>query len=274
MTQAAVRREDRPAVERVESEPVTLSRVVRSEAIKFTTLRSTVSVLAGAAIGLVVIALLIGWNTRHLGGEIDPNDLAPSATLQGYFLGQLLIGALGVLFVTGEYSTGMIYSTLTAVPRRIPVLGAKLIVFVTATLPLLAVMCVVAFVSAQALISGYRPGYSLGDPGVVRVVLGTALYLTLVGVIGAAIGWIVRSTPGSLVTYLAVVLVLPGIFGGALGHWGKRVAEFMPSQAGSSFINTIRDSPSLRPWPGLAVMVVWVLAFLAVALVSLKRRDA
>ena len=57
----------------------------------------------------------------------------PSATLQGYYLGQLLIGALGVLFVTGEYSTGMIRSTFAAVPKRLPVLWAKLVVFVAVT---------------------------------------------------------------------------------------------------------------------------------------------
>jgi ABC-2 type transport system permease protein len=255
-------------------EPVTLRRAVRSEWIKFTTLRSTVAVLAGAAVAMVVIALLIGYNTRHITSTLDPNDIVASSTMQGYFLGQLLIGALGVLFVTGEYSTGMIRSTLTAVPRRIPVLWAKLLVFVGITLSVMTVACLIAFTASQGLISHYRTGFSLGDPGVIRVVVGTALYLTMVGIIGAAIGWIVRSTPGALVTYLAVVLVIPGILGGALGHWGKRVAEVMPSQAGASFINTIRDQPSLHPWPGIALMAGWVVAFLAVAVVTLKRRDA
>lgn len=260
--------------QRVQSEPVNLKRAFRSEWIKFTTLRSTVAVLAGAAVGLVVIALLIAYNTRHIAGHIDPNDLAASATLQGYYLGQLLIGSLGVLFVTGEYSTGMIRATMTAVPRRLPVLWAKLIVFVTVTLTTLLIFCVVAYTSAQALISHYRTGYSLGDSGVLRVVLGTAVYLTMVGMIGAAIGWIVRSTPGALVTYLAVVLVIPGILGGALGNWGRHVAQYLPSSAGASFINTIRDQPSLGPWPGLAVMGVWVVGFIVIAAVSLRRRDA
>jgi ABC-2 type transport system permease protein len=254
--------------------PVTLPRVIRSEWIKFTTLRSTLAVLGGAALGILVIALLVGYNTRHLSPSLDANDVVASSVLQGYYLGQLLIGALGVLFVTGEYSTGMIRATMTAVPRRLPVLWAKLVVFISITLTTMLIMCFVAFVSAQGLISHYRTGYSLSDPGVLRVVIGTAVYLTLVGVIGAAIGWIVRSTPGSLVTYLATVLVIPVIFGEALGHWGKRVAEYLPSEAGASFINTIRDQPSLHPWPGLALMAAWAVAFLAVAVISLKRRDA
>jgi ABC-2 type transport system permease protein len=257
-----------------ESKPVTLARVVSSEWIKFTTLRSTMSVLAGACFGMILIALLVGYNTRHLSGSLDPNDIVASSPMQGYFLGQLLIGALGVLFVTGEYSTGMIRATMTAVPKRVPVLWAKLIVFVTATLSTLLVVCLVAFLAAEALISHYRPGISLGSPGALRVVLGTAIYLTLLGTIGAAIGWIVRSTPGALVTYLATVLVIPVIFGEAIGHWGKHVAEVLPSEAGASFINTIRDQPSLHPWPGLAVMAAWTVGFLAIAIVCLRRRDA
>jgi ABC-2 type transport system permease protein len=264
----------RPPREMVRSEPVTLSRVVTSEWIKFTTLRSTLSVLAGAAFGMLLIALLVAYNTRHLSLSLDPNDVVPSSTMQGYYLGQLLIGALGVLFVTGEYSTGMIRATMTAVPRRVPVLWAKLIVFVAATLSVMTVMCVVAFVCAQGLISHYRTGFSLGDPGALRVVLGTAVYLTLVGTIGAAIGWIVRSTPGALVTYLAVVLVVPVLLGGAMGNWGKHVAQYLPSQAGASFINTIRDQPSLHPWPGLGLMALWAAVFIAIAIATLTRRDA
>jgi ABC-2 type transport system permease protein len=84
----------------------------------------------------------------------------------------------------------------------------------------------------------------------------------------------VRSTPGALVSYLAVILVIPVIFAEAIGHWGKHVAEFLPSQAGGSFIQSIPDSPSLHPWPGIAVMVAWVVVFLAVAVVCLRRRDA
>jgi ABC-2 type transport system permease protein len=254
--------------------PVTLRRVIASEWIKFTTLRSTVSVLAGAAVAMIVIALLIGYNTRHLSTTLDPNDIVASSPMQGYYLGQLLIGALGVVFVTGEYSTGMIRATMTAVPKRVPVLWAKLIVFVGVTLSTLLVTCLIAFLAAEAIISRSRPGISLSSPGALRVVLGTAVYLTLIGTIGAAIGWIVRSTPGALVSYLATILVIPVIFGEAIGHWGRRVAEVLPSEAGSSFVQTIRDQPSLPPWPGLAVMVGWVVVFLAVGVVCLRRRDA
>jgi ABC-type transport system involved in multi-copper enzyme maturation permease subunit len=258
----------------VDSAPVTLRRVVRSEWRKFVSLRSTLAVLAAAVLGMLIVGMIVAYNTRHLSSTLDPNDVVASSPLQGYYLGQLLIGALGVLFVTGEYSTGMIRATMTAVPRRVPVLWAKLIVFVTVTATAMVVSSVAAFLAAEGFISRYRTGFSLGSPGAARVAIGTGVYLTLVGVIGAAIGWIVRSTPGALVTYLGVILVIPVLFGTVLGQWGKHVAEFLPSQAGSAFINTIPDGLSLHPWAGLGVMALWVVGFVAVAVVLLRRRDA
>ena len=257
------------------AQPVTLRRVIRSEWIKFWTLRSTWAVLGAAVVGMLALAVVVAYNTRHLTSNLQANDIAPSSTLQGYFLAELLIGALGVLFVSGEYSTGMIRSTLVAVPRRLPVLWAKLVVFVTITAVSMITVSIVAFVSAQALLSHYRTGFSLSDPGVLRVVIGTGVYLTLVGMIGAALGWIVRSTPGALVTYFAIVLVLPVLFGDALGNWGKEVAQFLPGQAGASFSTSIPESSySLSPWVGLLVLAGWVAVALAIAAGVLRRRDA
>jgi ABC-2 type transport system permease protein len=253
--------------------PVTFRRVVASEWLKFWTLRSTRAVLAAAVLGMIAIALIVAANTRHLTPRVQAEDLVPSATLQGYYLGQLLIGALGVLFVTGEYSTGMIRSTMAAVPRRLPVLLAKLAVFLVVTATSMIIVSVVAFLAAQAVLARDRPGYSLSEPGVLRVVIGTGVYLTLVGLIGMALGWIVRSTPGALVAYIATILVLPALFGNVLGSWGKHIAEYLPSQAGASFSTSIHEPPSLAPWPGLATMAAWVVLGLVIAAVELRRRD-
>jgi ABC-2 type transport system permease protein len=260
--------------ERVQSQPVTLGRAVRAEWVKWRSLRSTWAVLGVAVLGMVVIACLVAYNTRHLSTNLQANDLAPSATMQGYYLGQLLIGALGVLFVSGEYGTGMIRSTLAAVPRRVPVLWAKLIVFVAVVAVSMVTVCLVAYLASQGLLSHYRTGYSLSDPGVLRVVVGTGIYLTLVGMIGAALGWIVRSTPGALVAYVGVVLVIPVLFGDALGTVGKKIAEFTPTQAGAAFSTSIPDGPSLHPYVGLAVMAAWVVVALGAAVWVLRRRDA
>ena len=259
---------------RVESQPVTTRRAISSEWIKWKSLRSTWAVLGVAILGMVVFGLIVAYNTRHLTPNLQANDIAPSATLQGMYLGQLLIGALGVLFVSGEYSTGMIRSTLAAVPKRIPVLWAKLVVFVAVVGTSMIVISFVAFLSAQGLLSHYRTGFSLSDPGVLRVVVGTGIYLTLIGVIGAILGWIVRSTPGALVAYVGLVLVLPVLFGNALGNWGKNVGKFLPSSAGMRFAESIPDGYTLTPWWSLAVLVGWVVIGLVVATVLLRRRDA
>jgi ABC-type transport system involved in multi-copper enzyme maturation permease subunit len=257
----------------VQSEPVTLPRAIKSEWIKFRSLRSSWAVLGGAVAGMLLIGLIVAYNTRHLTGNQDANDLAPSATLQGYYLGQLLIGALGVLFVSSEFSTGMIYSTFAAVPKRIPVLWAKLVVFVAVTAVSMITISVISFLAAQAVIGHYRHAYSLSDPGVWRVVLGTGLYLTLVGVIGGMIGWIVRSTPGSLVTYFALMLVLP-VIGELFGPSGLRLTQYLPGPAGSAFAASVSEPPHLSAGVGLLVLCAWVVAGVIVATASLRRRDA
>jgi ABC-2 type transport system permease protein len=84
----------------------------------------------------------------------------------------------------------------------------------------------------------------------------------------------VRSTPGALVAYIGVVLVLPVLFGNVLGNLGKNIGKFLPSSAGARFAQSIPDGYSLTPWWGLAVLVGWVLVGLAVAVILLRRRDA
>ena len=257
----------------VESQPVTLHSAIASEWVKFRTLRSSASMLAGAAIGMVAIGMIVGWNTRRISPSLDPEDIVASAVLQGYYLGQLLLGSLGVLFVSAEYSTGMIRSTMAAVPRRIPVLLAKFVVFVTITSITIIPSCVIAFVAGQGIISRTRSSYSLSDPGVLRLVLGTGLYLVCIGVIGASCGWLVRNTPGALVTYFAIILALPGIFGNVLGNWGKDIAQYFPSEAGRSFVSSLHLPYTLSTWTGFTVLLAWVVIGLAASAFSLRTRD-
>jgi ABC-2 type transport system permease protein len=256
------------------SEPVTFPRVLKSEWIKFRSLRSTWWVLGATVVTMLALALVIAYNTRHLTAGQQAEDLTPSAPLQGVELAQLLLGALGIVFVSGEFSTGMIRSSFAAVPRRVPVLWAKLIVFATVTATLMAAASLVSFLAAQALIGHYRSAYSLAGPGALRAVAGTAAYLTLAGVIGMMIGWLVRSTPGSLVTYAALMLVVPALFGNFLQHWGQVINEYTPPQAGSSFYSDLPDSPYLSPWVGFGVVAAWAAAATLIATVTLSRRDA
>ncbi|GAB3781981.1 ABC transporter permease [Nocardioides ungokensis] len=253
--------------------PVTLPRVVRSEWLKFRTLRSTVLILLAAMLAMVVFGAIIGHNTRNPAG-LDPEDVVASGPLQGYYLGQLLIGSLGVLVVSGEYSSGMIRATLAAVPRRLPVLLAKLVVFSVVVGVAMVAASIAGFLVAQAFLSGYRPTYSLSDPDVLRVVVGTGVYLTLIGLLGGAIGWIFRSTPGALVALFAIILVLPVLLLLFHGAWARHASAWLPTGAGASFSTSLRAPDALSPWPGLAVMATWVIVAYVFAGVLLHRRDA
>jgi ABC-2 type transport system permease protein len=252
---------------------VTTRGVIASEWLKFRSLRSTLLVLAAAVLGMVAFGAIIAYNTRHPAG-VDPEDLVASGPLQGYYLGQLLMGALGVLVVSGEYSSGMIRATLAAVPRRVPVLVAKAVVFTVVVGVAMVAASVVAFLLAQSVLSGYRPTYSLSDGSTLRVVIGTGVYLTLVGLIGSVFGWLVRSTPGALVATLAVILVLPILFELVFPSWGTYIAAYLPTGAGQSFSTTLPQPHALSPWVGLAVMAAWVLGGLVASAVALQHRDA
>lgn len=251
---------------------VTQRGVIASEWLKFRSLRSTLLVLAAAVVGMIAFGAIIAFNTRDPAG-VDPEDLVASGPLQGYYLGQLLMGALGVLVVSGEYSSGMIRASMAAVPRRVPVLIGKAVVFTVVVGISMVAASVVAFVVAQAVLSGHRPTSTLSDGSTLRVVVGTGIYLTLVGLLGQALAWIVRSTPGALVATLALILVLPILFELVLPDWGQYIAAYLPTGAGQSFSTSLPVPHALSPWTGLAFMVAWVAGGLVVAAVALRRRD-
>lgn len=252
---------------------VSFPRAVHAEWIKFSSLRSSWAMLAAAVLGMVAIALVVAYNTgRHHAG-LAPEDAVLSATLQGYHLADLLMGILGVLFVSGEYATGMIRSTLSAVPKRVPVLLAKATVLGAVVLLTMTIATVVSFFSSQALLGHYHHGWSLSDPTGVRVVFGTAIYLTLVALLGSAFGWIVRSTPGGISSLVGVQLVLPVLLG-LFGTVGRNVVQFLPGAAGESFAVSLHAPNTLTPGAGLAVQMAWVLGALFIAALLLRRRDA
>jgi len=209
----------------------------------------------------------------------EANEFAANpagATLQGVLLAQLIIGVLGVTVITSEYSSGMIRSTLAAVPSRLPVLLAKAAVVACVTFPVMLVTALTAFFAGQLLIgSGDLATASISDPGVLGAIVGTAGYLTGVALMGLAVGTLLRSTAAAISTLFAVVFLLPGL-GMLLLPESIRdsVLKFLPSSAGESFMSVLAVPGQLGAGAGTAVFVAWVAVPLVAAAVVLRRRNA
>jgi ABC-2 type transport system permease protein len=192
----------------------------------------------------------------------------------GIGLGQLALVVLGVLVITTEYSTGVIRASLLAVPRRIPMLAAKAVVFTVLLLVLAEIVMFASFFIGAAMLHS-KVVVSLSDPGVTRAVVGSGLYLTVIGLFSMGIGGIIRHTAGAIATAIGVVLILPILSGLLPGSWGAHVNAYLPEQAGSLITQAHQASGALlSPWQGFGVFCIWAALLLAVSGYLLERRDA
>ncbi|MGB8651417.1 MAG: ABC transporter permease subunit [Mycobacteriales bacterium] len=257
---------------------VTQARVLLSEWTKLRSVRSTVFALLAAVVfvvglGALVPSLVVShWPPRDPGEALafDPT----SRSLAGVFLAQLALGTLGVLLFTGEYATGLIRATFAAVPTRLPVLWAKAVVFALVTLLLMVPAALGAFLLGQSILAGKGLQTDLGQPGVLRAVLGAAVYLVLVGVLGLSLGALLRNTAAAVSTLFGLLFVLPIIMRLLPASLTDSVDKYLPSSAGRA-ITDVRPSPgSLSPWAGFGVFCLYVTVVLVAAALELRRRDA
>ncbi len=256
--------------------PVTQVRVVRAEWTKLRALRST------WWCGLLAVVLIVGLGAAIAGSgtayHVSAGNSAVkgvSASLLGLLFAQLVIGMVGVLAFSGEYGTGMIRATLAVVPSRLPVLWAKVIVLVGLVLPVTLLCAVADFFTATAIVSS-RGGsvISLADPGVLRTVVGASLYLTVVVVIGLALGALLRKTAAGLSVFAAVFFVVP-IVVGALPQNITGFAPYLPSNAGGALWGSpLGTAHALSPWTGFAVLCGYAVVLTGLAAWRLRRRDA
>ena len=257
---------------------VSFTRVLLSEWTKLRTLRSTWITLASAAVLMVGVAALVSSVVLSQWDSADPVERATfdamSIALAGLTFASLAIAALGVMTMTGEYSTGSIRATLLAVPRRTPVLAAKALLLTAVTYVSMLAATLASFGITMTLLSSKGITVSLGDPGVLRVLLGAPAYLAVVALLGLGVGALLRSTPAGITTLLGLLLVapplawlLPGKVGDTLSHW-------LPSNAGQQVTMVTPDPAGLAPWLGLGVMAAYAVGVLVVAAVLLRRRDA
>lgn len=264
---------------------LTFARVVRSEWIKLRTLRSTIWTLAITLVLMVGIVTLFSAilasqagaseSTTGDGGSITVFMIAAS-------MAQLAVTVLGVLVITGEYTTGMIRSTLAAVPQRLPALWAKGVVLAASIFVVSAVAVAISLGVMQIFLGadGFAP--DLGSSESVRILLGTALYLSAIALFAFAIGAILRHSAAALAAVLGLLLVVENLF---LIPWKplQLLSPFLPGTAGMKIMTpqVQIDAMSqgavgvvLGPWQGLAVLLAWVAVLLTAAAILMRRRNA
>ena len=256
---------------------VTQARVIASEWTKLRTLRSSQWSLLGAVLFMAGLGILVAALQVTHWSQLDPHDRTaydPVGTaLIGALVAQLAVGVLGVLVVTGEYATGMIRATFAAVPKRLPVLWAKALVFMVVTAVLMTLCVLVSFFVTQPILSAKHVDISFSSPGVARAVFGAALYLTVVALLGVSLGALVRNTAGGIGSLAGVMFVLPGVAAILPHSWGDTIDPYLPSSAGGQIMAWHPDPSGLAPWTGFALFLAYTLVTLVAAALLLVRRD-
>jgi ABC-2 type transport system permease protein len=266
-----------PSVPRLPHEGrVTQARVALSEWTKLRSVRSTRYSLTAAVlftIGLAAFACAVVAHHYPRMSIQERADFHPlEVNLVGVQLAQLAIGILGILVITAEYSTGMIRASMTAVPKRLPVLWAKALVYGLVTAALMIPTVLAAFLIGQAILARHHINAAFSDPGVARALFGAALYLTVVGLFGLGLGAIVRNTAGGIATFVAIMFVLPPLMNVLPASWNDAISPYLPLAAGEA-VMSVTGGNHLAPWTGLALFCGYAAAALAVAGVLLVRRD-
>jgi ABC-2 type transport system permease protein len=252
--------------------------VVRSEWTKFKSVHSTYwTFLVAIVLGIGLSALVSGISASHY--QSDPGvrfgwDPTQRSIRPEWFLAQLAFAVLGVLTVTSEYSSGMIRTSLAAVPRRMRMMSAKLLVFGVAALAVGEVISVIAFSLGQALIHGKAPSASFGQHDVLRVVLGSGVYLLLIGLLGSAFALIVRHAAAGIALVVGMLFILPGIAEALPTSWSQPIEKYWPTNAGQRLLFLHADRNMLGPWLGFGLLALFVAVVAALAFFLLQRRDA
>jgi ABC-2 type transport system permease protein len=255
---------------------VTQTRVLRSEWTKMRTQPSVVWALLSTIVLIVGIGILYSL----LRESHPPHDQAstrsfdPTAiSLAGVNLAQLAIGVLGILLITNEYASGLIRVSFAAVPARLPILWAKAIALVLTTVALCIPATFAAFLIGQSILASQHLDTTLSQPGVTRAVLGSALYLGGVGLLGLGLGALLRNTAGAISALFGVLFAVQLIVGFLPSTWSDDITRYLPSPAGVAVSAVLPDPSSLPPLTGLGVFLAYPAVILALAAYRIRRRD-
>ncbi|MCI2238902.1 ABC transporter permease [Paenibacillus sp. TRM 82003] len=260
---------------------VTFGGLVRSEWIKFWSVRSVVVTMVASVVAIVGLGVLIAWGTATTLADPETGAVmtaqgfdATAASLQGAQMATLIVAAVGVIVIAGEFSTGMVRTSFAAAPGRLGVYAAKALVLAVSVAVLSAVAVLLAFLGGQALLDREGVGASLGDDGVVRALAGNVAMLVGVALAGLGVGALLRNTAGAISTVLAAIFVVPLLLMLVPESWGgDTIREYWFSNAVMSATAVAEQPDYLGVVPGLAVFAAWVAVLLGLGALSLKSRD-
>lgn len=262
-------------------------RIVKSEWIKLRTLRSTMWSLIITVVVMVGFSILLAFvahnfATPSAGG---PGEGPPSAGMTnvqvvefvntfGYYFAEMVVAVLGVLLITGEYGTGMIRSTMSAVPKRVPALIAKYIVVGLTTFVVSAVAIAISYLVTKPILGRHDLNAGLNGQ-IVRVFLACALYLAMISLLALAIGAMMRHSAGAISTVLGILLLVPIILGilGNFVSWASDITKWIPTEVGGRMMATTTDSGQLTPCQGFGMLALYVVILGVASAVLLRRRD-
>lgn len=247
---------------------------VRAEICKLRSVRSTYwTIIAAIVFNIGFAALEAIFLPGHLSVE-DTATLDPvRVSLGGSHLSQIAFGVLGVLIISSEYTSGTIRSTVAAVPHRRLLLTAKAAVFSIVAATIGAAISFAAYFIFQALLTGDTLHSSIGDPGVVRALIGGGLYLAVLGLLGLGLGTILRSSAGAIATLFALLFV-PQILVQLLpSTWRTTIGPYVPMEAGSQIFSQHSEADALSPWAGFGIFTAYAVAALSAGFALITRRD-
>ncbi len=260
------------------SSEVTLRSAVRAEWIKFRSVRSTIVGVATTFVLTIGLGAVICFAVRSRWSSAGPLRQATfdpvTTSLGGTLFAQFAVGVIGALFITSEYSSGAIRSTLAAVPARGALVAAKLVVLVSSIFLVAQIACFGAFSLGQSIFSGVVPTASLSTGPVLLSVFLGGVYLTALTTLGFALGLILRHSAACISVFTSLLLILPIVTFLLPQSWQNAFAKFEPSTLGQSMMTPTAPANSLSAGPATLLLFVYVAFALGLGVTMLKRRDA
>jgi ABC-2 type transport system permease protein len=249
--------------------------ILSSEWTKIRSVRSTywtilITLVLGAGLAVLIAFGSIGKNGGAFDSDFDPT----ASSLTGLFFGQLSIGVLAVMSITSEYSTGMIRTTLWAVPRRRVLVLCKIAVIAVVAFVVGILTSFIGFFAAYPIYSTKHVEAHIGDPHVLRALIGGGLFLALIAVLAFGIGALVRSTPAGITTLIGLMFVLPIITAFLPHNWRDHIVRYEPDEAGSQIVMVRHSSDDLTAWHGYGVGWIYAVIVVIAVLALINRRDA